>query len=129
MVHLRILTGKKAGTSIVTREFPFQIGRASDCDLCLQEPGVWDRHVEIRWKGADGFELFAHKDALTTVQDAPATQTMLRNGDRIDLGSVKLIFGLSPTVQRGLRLRETALWIALGMLSLAQIVLIYWLPG
>ena len=42
MVQLDILSGRKAGTSIVARRFPFHIGRASDSSLSLDDGGVWD---------------------------------------------------------------------------------------
>jgi hypothetical protein len=52
---------------------------------------------------------------------------VLRNGDVIELGAVKLRFGLSPTRQRSLRFREAVTWIALAALCLGQVALIYWL--
>jgi hypothetical protein len=51
----------------------------------------------------------------------------LRNGDLIEIGSVKLQFFLSETRQKGLRFRETLKWAAIAIISLGQIALIYWL--
>jgi hypothetical protein len=52
---------------------------------------------------------------------------VLRNGDSIDIGSLKLQFWLSDTRQFGLRFREGLTWAALGFISLGQVGLIYWL--
>ena len=51
----------------------------------------------------------------------------LRNGDTIQVGSLKLQFWLSETRQHGLRLREWFVWTLIGAISLAQIAAVYWL--
>jgi len=52
---------------------------------------------------------------------------VLRSGDVIEAGSLKLQFWLSETRQAGLRLREGLTWAAIAAISLGQIALIYWL--
>ena len=47
MIQLAILSGKTAGTRWATRRFPVRVGRSPDCDLQLEEHGVWDEHFEI----------------------------------------------------------------------------------
>jgi hypothetical protein len=51
----------------------------------------------------------------------------LRNGDTIDIGSLRLQFWLSETRQADLRLREGFTWAAIAAISLGQVGLIYWL--
>jgi pSer/pThr/pTyr-binding forkhead associated (FHA) protein len=127
MVQFAILSGKKAGTESVARRFPFQVGRSAQNGLVLDDAGVWDRHFKIDLQSADGAVLSTAADALTTVNGERVDQSVLRNGDVIEAGSVKLRFGLAPTQQGSLRLRETLTWIALAGLCLGQVALIYWL--
>jgi len=56
-------------------------------------------------------------------------EAVLRNGDLIEAGSVKMRFGLSPAPQHSLRLREGLTWFALAVLCLGQVALIYWLTA
>jgi hypothetical protein len=127
MVQFAILSGKKAGTESVARRFPFQVGRSAKNGLVLDDAGVWDLHFEIDLRPADGAVISSAADALTTVNGDRIDQTVLRNGDVIEAGSVKLRFGLAPTRQGSLRFRETLTWMGLGGLCLAQVALIYWL--
>ena len=127
MVRLTILNGKKAGADWVARRFPFRVGRAAACELCLDDEGVWDRHLEFNLKPAAGLFLAAQPGSLTCVNGHPVAETALRNGDLIEIGSLRLRFWLAPTRQRGLRLREYLTWLALALVSLGQVALIYWL--
>lgn len=127
MVRLTILNGKKAGTEWVARRFPVRIGRSSRCDLCLEEDGVWDQHLELSLNPDQGFILTVQPEAFATVAGQSVQQTSLRNGDVIEIGALQMHFALGPTRHRNLRLREALTWIALGVLNLGQIVLIYWL--
>jgi pSer/pThr/pTyr-binding forkhead associated (FHA) protein len=129
VIHLKLLSGNRAGADIVARHFPVKVGRSSSDDLRLPEPGVWDRHLEIRLEPGRGFELAASPQALTTINDQPAQNAFLRNGDVVGLGSVKMRFSLGPTTSGSLRARETLVWLGLGLVCLGQIALIYWLPG
>ncbi len=127
MVQLHVLTGKKAGTQAVARRFPFRVGRSSQAALVLEDAGVWDRHLEIDLRPAHGAVLTASDEALTLVNGETVREAALRNGDIIELGAVKLRFGLSATRQRSLRWRETLTWIVLAAFCLGQVALIYWL--
>ena len=129
MLQLKILTGKKAGAQWVARHFPVWIGRSPQADLSLEEEGVWDYHVNISVDPSQGFVLSLQPGAFASINSQPVEQAVLRNGDLIELGALKLQFGLSPTRHRSLRLREALTWIALALLCLGQVALIYWLPG
>jgi pSer/pThr/pTyr-binding forkhead associated (FHA) protein len=127
MVQLKVLSGKKAGTTWVARRFPVRIGRSSTADLQLEESGVWDQHLQLDFDLEEGIVLSAQPDALATVNDQPVRQAVLRNGDVIDIGSLRMQFWLSETHQAGLRVREGLTWAGIAAISLGQIGLIHWL--
>ncbi len=127
MVQLNILSGKKAGTVWVARRFPVRLGRLAGADLQLEENGVWDQHLQIDFNPGVGFVLTAQPDALVAVNGEPTRQSPLRNGDAIDLGSVKLQFWLAETRQASLAFREWVTWLGIAFVSLGQIGLVYWL--
>jgi hypothetical protein len=127
MVQLRILSGKMAGDIQVIRRFPFFIGRSVENNLCLDEPGIWDRHLTLGFQKKQGYMLEAAPEALATVNGLPQKSTRLRNGDIISFGSAKIQFWLAPAPLRGLRLREMVVWALLVAVTATQIALIYWL--
>jgi pSer/pThr/pTyr-binding forkhead associated (FHA) protein len=127
MVQLKVLSGKKAGTIWVARRFPVRIGRSAASDLQLEEDGVWDEHLHLDFNPAEGIVLRAQPDALASVNGQPVRQTVLRNGDAIEIGSLIMQFWLSETRQAGLRLREGLTWAGIAGISLGQVGLIYWL--
>ena len=127
MVRLQILSGKQAGTRWVARRFPVRVGRATANDLRLDEDGVWDQHCVLNFEPAEGFIISAESDALLTINREPACRARLRNGDSIELGSVRLIFWLDETPQRSQRLREGFVWTLIVAVCLAQVALVYWL--
>jgi len=127
MIQLKVLSGKKAGAAWVARHFPVRIGRSADADLQVEEGGVWEQHLQLDFNPAEGIVLSTQPDALATVNGQAVHQTILRNGDTIDIGSLRLQFWLSETRQTDLRLRESSTWTAIAAISLGQIGLIYWL--
>jgi hypothetical protein len=127
MVQFRILSGKKAGASWVARRFPVLIGRSAAADLQVEENGVWDEHLRLELDLAEGFKLNVQPNALATVNGQPFQQTVLRGGDTIQIGSLKLQFFISETRQVGLGLREFITWTAIAAITLGQVTLIYWL--
>jgi pSer/pThr/pTyr-binding forkhead associated (FHA) protein len=127
MVQLKILSGKKAGAVWVARRFPVRVGRSAASELQLEEDGVWDEHFQISFDPAAGFLLATRPDALVTVNGQPAQDALLRNGDLLEIGSLKLQFWLAESRQRGLLAREAFLWAMVTAVFLSQIALIYWL--
>lgn len=129
MIQLNILSGKQAGTQAVARHFPFHIGRAPANELPLADDGVWDQHLTLEFQPQSGFNLATAPDALVTVNGEPVQNTILRNGDIITAGSVKLQFWLAAAAQGSLRVREGFVWTLLALVTLGQFVLLYWLIG
>lgn len=129
MIQLKAFSGRKAGTYRIAPRFPVRIGRAPTSDLCLEEDGVWDCHLQIELRPPDGFFLSVQPGTSATINAQPVQGALLRNGDIIELGAAKLQFSLSPTCPRSLRWREVLTWVALAALCLGQVALVYWLPG
>lgn len=129
MVQLHILSGRKAGSPWVARRFPFWIGRSPQSALALDDAGVWDEHAEISVRPEEGVVLKSSVEASTLLNGERIQQVILRNGDLIEIGSVKMRFSLSATQQSGLRVREVTTWIALAVICLGQVALIYWLAS
>jgi len=128
MVQLKFLSGKKAGTSWGTRRFPVRLGRAANADLRLEEDGVWDDHLRIEFNAREGYVLGTGAGALVRVNGRPLEKPApLRNGDLIEIGSLRMQFWLGEPRQRGLRLREWLTWLFIALICLGQIGLIYWL--
>jgi len=124
MVQLQILSGKRAGAQFTASRLPLQVGRAAPADLSLEEPGVWPRHFQITREGRD-LVCQAEADALLSVNGVPIERAVLRNGDVISIGALKIQFALSPVRQSSLTARESLTWAALALLCLGQIALIY----
>ena len=125
MIHLRILSGKLAGTEHSARHFPFRLGRAASADLQLEDDGVWEQHAQFSFDRDTGITLTANQDALLSVNGQPCREAVLRNGDELGLGALKMRFSLGPTRQYGLRFREWLTWLALAVITAGQLVLIY----
>src|SRR5262245_19154743 len=105
MVRLTILSGTRAGEQCPIKQFPCVIGRSVQAQICLEEAGVWDQHLELGLDPSRRFSLRAFPDAFVTVNGQLVAQAPLRNGDLIELGAVRLQFWLDETEQDGLSLR------------------------
>jgi hypothetical protein len=127
MIQLGILSGKKAGTAWAARRFPVQIGRSPTDDLQIVEPGVWEHHLRLQLDRGEGFHFSTRPEAVAIINGQPFHQAALRNGDTIELGSLRMRFWLAETRQRGLRMREWLTWAAIAAVSLGQVGLVYWL--
>ena len=127
MVQLKICSEPLAGETRVVRHFPFRIGRAPDTDLCLPADGVWDHHLELDFDPAQGFVLSTQPNALATVNGWPIHAVILRNGDSIEIGSLKIRFWLGETRQSRLRAPELFVWLAVTLVTALQVALLLWL--
>lgn len=127
MIQLDILSGKKAGSQVVVRRFPFQVGRSAQSSLQLEDDGIWDEHLTVEFHRPQGFVAKTNPNALASINGQSAQAQLLHNGDIIGLGSVKIQFWLAATRQRSLRLREMLVWVLVGGICIMQFGLIYWL--
>jgi pSer/pThr/pTyr-binding forkhead associated (FHA) protein len=127
VIQFKLLSGKMAGNAWVARRFPVRIGRASSCDWRSEDDGVWDRHLQLDFRPAQGVVLKTQSNALARINGQPVDEAVLRNGDVIEFGSLKAQFWLSETRQSGFRLREGLTWAAIAAISLGQVALVYWL--
>jgi hypothetical protein len=88
---LRIIAGEAAGT-----QFPLSgitlIGRLPECDITLDDASVSRKHARITRQG----DRWTVEDLGSTngmrVNGVKVGQSELRDGDRLDLGGVKLAF-------------------------------------
>jgi len=126
VIQLQLLSGHRTGAVFHFTHFPICAGRKPDLELPLDEPGVWQRHFMIDWT-AKGLVLEVEPQALLHIKDAPVQSAILRDGDIITVGALKIRFSFSPVRQSSLAPREWLTWIALGALCLGQVALVYWL--
>ena len=125
MVQFKFLSGKMAGTSLEARRFPVRLGRSAKADVRIQEPGVWDEHLRINYLPKEGFELVAFPTALVTINHHPVHRALLKPGDNIEVGSLRLQFWLSETKQKSSVFRERLTWFGIALICLAQVALVY----
>jgi hypothetical protein len=123
-VRFVILTGSRTGSYLQTDQFPFSVGRDAGDDLVFEEEGVWGRHVQVDLQQPDGFLLRGRPEALISVNNQPAQQAFLRNGDIIDIGAVKLQFWLAEARRPMSRIGEALTWLCLAAVSIVQVVLL-----
>lgn len=68
------------------------LGRGTDCDLRLVDPGVSRHHVELRVEGDEVLLVDLGSTNGTVVNGRPARRTSLRDGARIQIGHTMLVF-------------------------------------
>jgi predicted component of type VI protein secretion system len=127
MIRIEILSGKLAGTTWVARRFPVRLGRSADADFQSSEPGVWEQHAAIETDRREGCVLKAQADAAVLLDGKPIQFAPLRNGDVIELGSLKLRFWLGEAQQKALTAREAVVWAILAGVVLLEAGLMFWL--
>jgi len=127
MVQFRILSGQRSGQLCSLDHFPCVIGRSSRADICLEDPGIWEKHVELRLDSSRSFLFSAFPETLVAVNGHALREGAMRNGDVVEIGAVRLQFFLRETTQKALALREGLTWVSLGVLAVAQAWLIIWL--
>jgi hypothetical protein len=124
MVQLSALRGQHSGAQFIIDRFPFSIGR-SESDLCCEESGVWENHLQLLFDPSIGIVLKSLPDAFTAVNGTRTCEATLRNGDIVEVGGSKFQFTLAPALQRPLRSYEIAAWVFVSGITLAQVLLIY----
>ncbi len=126
MVQIEVLSGKMAGATLAARRFPVRVGRSPGADLCLEDDGVWPEHLEVALE-PEGFAAIAHPPASVIVNGQPVERAALREGDLIELGSVRIRFWLAPVRQVPLWTRHLIPWAVLAVVTVGQIALMEWL--
>ncbi|PAW81863.1 MAG: hypothetical protein B9S33_15945 [Pedosphaera sp. Tous-C6FEB] len=124
MVQLRVLNGGRAGAVHIASQFPCTIGRAANDSLRLNEPGVWDHHLQLELEVPTGFRLRRLGQGRASVNEQEFNDVVLRNGDVIALGAAKLQFWLGEVKQGNNRLRELITWLAIGLAVILQGILV-----
>ena len=111
MIELIELGDRSSGRRFQTDAAPVRLGRRSELEVPLSEPGVWDLHADIQLDPAGWFFIRSQGQALVTVNQQPITEQRLRNGDVLGIGSLKLQFTLRSAPQKALRSREMGVWV------------------
>lgn len=127
MIEVWLLEGKQAGAWWTARRFPVRIGRHPDSDIALEEPGVWDDHLELDYEREAGFVARPLSEGTVLVDGHPAGTVAVRNGSTLRVGGALLQFWMAPAAQRRFRLLEACLWLGLLLLCAAEVILMLWL--
>jgi hypothetical protein len=69
--------------------------------------------------------LSARPNALAAINGQPVQEAVLRNGDTMEIGALKIRFWIGPTRQAGMRIREWLTWAALVLITAGQLAIIY----
>jgi hypothetical protein len=127
MVQFQVLTGKMAGATVVARHFPFAIGRSASMHLRLDDTGIWDQHLVLQMTPEGSFLLARPSPGLASVNGTAFETVTLRNGDLVELGSVRLRFALADVTWRRWQISEFLFWFVMGVILALQGALIWWL--
>jgi hypothetical protein len=125
MVQLKVLTAHHAPAVHNVRKLPCLIGRSSSAGVRLEAPGVWDEHLNLNLDSDRRFTAQVCGGALLSVNGVAVQKAVLRNGDTLEFGSVKMQFWLGQTQQRGFRTMEALTWAVLAVVCITQIAVVY----
>ena len=93
---LVVIAGWEIGAEFPLQGNPLALGRSAAADLRVNEPSVSRMHARIERQIIEGAERFTLTDLGssngTSVNEKPAYQTPLHNGDRVRVGEVVLKF-------------------------------------
>ncbi|NOJ78841.1 FHA domain-containing protein [Myxococcus xanthus] len=92
--QLTISEGREAGKEFVFDQDSVLIGRSTDCDVALFDPGVSRRHCRIFLDG-DAYAVEDQGSANgSLVNGSPVKTQVLEDGDKLTLGPVTFIFAM-----------------------------------
>src|ERR1700677_1169435 len=98
LVHI-YPTGPGMGTRYPLGEMPIVLGRASDCDIRINDHSVSRRHARIQ-PGADGYYAVDLQSTNGTyVNDVPASMYKLKDGDYLRVGNCIYRFLMGGNVE------------------------------
>ncbi|NVJ25731.1 MULTISPECIES: FHA domain-containing protein [Myxococcus] len=99
--QLTISEGKDAGKEFVFDQDSVLIGRTSECDVVLYDPGVSRKHCRLFLDG-DAYSVEDQGSANGTLLNGTAVQTQaLEDGDKLTLGPVTFVFALMTEESTG----------------------------
>ena len=128
MVQLRVFSEEKQQYFAKYDDFPVRIGRGKNCQLKLNDTGVWENHLELDLNNEGYIVIRAMSGATAMINGQPLDDTqLLRNGDLIEIGLINIQFELGAVRQKNLTVRETAVWTLLVAVTIIEIYLILWL--
>jgi len=90
--QLIIAEGKEAGREFVFDQLSVLIGRTSECDVVLYDPGVSRKHARIFNEGLEYFVEDMGSSNGTKVNGSIIKKKLLADGDAISLGPVVFSF-------------------------------------
>ncbi len=104
--QLVIAEGKEAGREFVFDQLSVLIGRTSECDVVLYDPGVSRKHARIFNEGSEYFVEDMGSSNGTKVNGSIIKKKQLADGDAISLGPVVFNFAgvvleLEPSTDHG----------------------------
>lgn len=92
--QLTISEGREAGKEFVFDQDSVLIGRSTDCDVALFDPGVSRRHCRIFLDG-DAYAVEDQGSANgSLINGSPVKTQVLEDGDKLTLGPVTFIFAM-----------------------------------
>jgi diguanylate cyclase (GGDEF)-like protein len=98
LVHI-YPTGPTMGTRYTIGDKPIVIGRASDCDIRINDHSVSRRHARIQ-PGADGYYAVDLQSTNGTyINDIPASMYKLKDGDYLRVGNCIYRFLMGGNVE------------------------------
>lgn len=92
MASLKILSGSLSGQTVELGPDPSHIGRASQNDIRINDPGVSSRHAKIWCEGERWFLMDLGSTNGTLVNNADIDREEIRPGDKIAFGPVMAVF-------------------------------------
>lgn len=122
MIELVELGGRLPGRRFQPGAAPVRLGRHPGVEVVLPEPGVWDRHAEIRLHPDGAFHLRGLGDAHLTVNQEPVQEHRLRGGDVLGIGSVRLQFGIRGAAQSSMAPWELGVGLLIAGVTFAAIL-------
>jgi two-component system cell cycle response regulator len=98
LVHI-YPTGAAMGTRYTLGDAPIVIGRASDCDIRIDDHSVSRRHARIQ-PGADGlYAIDLQSTNGTYINDVPTSMYKLKDGDYVRVGNCIYRFLMGGNVE------------------------------
>jgi len=83
-------------TTYTLRSSTTRIGRGTDSDLRIDDPGISRHHAEIRQQGGDVVIVDAGSTNGIVIDKERVEQARLVDGVRIQLGNTTLVFHAGP---------------------------------